>query len=85
MDITHRFFLIWNFTKYFSEFRLISANKLAVKAKLLAESCTKYRSEAPNALFLSQSWSDFDPQAYYLYGEGQNNETRLKTRRFKPR
>ena len=42
---------------------------------LLPESCTKYRSEAPKALFLRRSWSDFAQQAYYLYGEDQNHET----------
>jgi hypothetical protein len=46
--------------------------------KLLPESCTKYRSEAPKALFLKRSWSDFDPQAYSLYGEDQNHETSFK-------
>jgi len=46
--------------------------------RILSESCTKYRSEAPNALFLKRSWSDFDPQAYYRYGEDQNHETRFK-------
>jgi hypothetical protein len=29
-------------------------------------------------LFLKRSWSDFDPQAYYLYGEDQNHETSFK-------
>ncbi len=42
------------------------------------ESCTKYRSEALKALYLKRSWSDFDPQAYYLYGEDQNHETSFK-------
>jgi hypothetical protein len=45
---------------------------------LIPESCTKYRSEVPKALFLKRSWSDFDPQAYYLYGEDQNHETSFK-------
>ena len=27
---------------------------------------------------LKRSWSDFDPQAYYLYGEDQNHETSFK-------
>ncbi len=45
---------------------------------LLPESCTKYRSEAQKALCLKRSWSDFDPQAYYLYGEDQNHETSFK-------
>ncbi len=45
---------------------------------LIPESCTKYRSEAPKALCLKRSWSDFDPQAYYLYGEDQNHETSFK-------
>jgi hypothetical protein len=45
---------------------------------LLPESCTKYRSEAQKALCLERSWSDFDPQAYYLYGEDQNHETSFK-------
>jgi len=30
------------------------------------------------ALCLKRSWSDFDPQAYYLYGEDQNHETSFK-------
>jgi hypothetical protein len=29
-------------------------------------------------LYLKRSWSDFDPQAYYLYGEDQNHETSFK-------
>jgi hypothetical protein len=45
---------------------------------LIPESCTKYRSEAQKALHLKRSWSDFDPQAYYLYGEDQNHETNFK-------
>ena len=45
---------------------------------LLPESCTKYRSEAQKALCLKRSWSDFDPQAYYLHGEDQNHETSFK-------
>ncbi len=47
---------------------------------LIPESCTKYRSEAPKALCFKRSWSDFDPQAYYLYGEDQNHETSFKDR-----
>jgi len=46
-----------------------------LKGKLIPESCTKYRSEAQKAQCLKRSWSDFDPQAYYLYGEDQNHET----------
>jgi hypothetical protein len=45
---------------------------------LIPESCTKYRSEAQKALCLKRSWSDFDPQAYYPYGEDQNHETGFK-------
>ena len=45
---------------------------------LIPESCTKYRSEAQKALCLKRSWSEFDPQAYYLYGEDQNHETIFK-------
>ena len=41
---------------------------------LIPESCTKCRSEAPKAFDLRRSWSDFDPQAYYPYGEDQNHE-----------
>jgi len=51
---------------------------LFLPIKLLPESCTKYRSEAQKALCLKRSWSDFDPQAYYLYGEDQNHETSFK-------
>jgi len=29
-------------------------------------------------LCLKRSWSNFDPQAYYLYGEDQNCETSFK-------
>jgi len=29
-------------------------------------------------LCLKRSWSDFDPQAYYPYGEDQNHETSFK-------
>jgi hypothetical protein len=47
---------------------------------LTPESCTKYRSEATKAVCLKRSWSDFDPQAYYLYGEDQNHETSFKGR-----
>jgi len=46
--------------------------------KLILESCPKYRSEAQKALCLKRSWSDFDPQAYYLYGDDQNHETSFK-------
>ncbi len=51
---------------------------ITATSKLIPEFCTKYCSEAPNALFLKRSWSDFDPQAYYLYGEDQNHETSFK-------
>ncbi len=47
---------------------------------ILPESCTKYRSEATKAVCLKRSWSDFDPQAYYLYGEDQNHDTSFKGR-----
>ena len=50
------------------------------KNRLIPESCTKYRSEATKAVCLKRSWSDFDPQAYYLYGEDQNHETSFKGR-----
>jgi hypothetical protein len=46
----------------------------------MPESCTKYRGEAQKVLFLKRSWSDFDPQAYYLYGEDQNHETSFKNK-----
>jgi len=46
--------------------------------RVIPESCTKYRSEAQKALCLKRSWNDFDPQAYYLYGEDQNHETSFK-------
>ena len=49
-----------------------------VKQNIIPESCTKYYSEAQEALFLKRSWSNFDPQAYYLYGEDQNYETCFK-------
>ena len=45
---------------------------------VIPEFCTRYRSEAPKALCLKGSWSDFDPQAYDLYGEDQNHETSFK-------
>jgi len=45
---------------------------------LIPEFCTKYRSEEQKALCLKGSWSDFDPQAYNLYGENQNHETSFK-------
>jgi hypothetical protein len=45
---------------------------------LIPEFCTKYCSEAQKALCLKRSWSVFDPQAYYLYGEDQNHETIFK-------
>jgi hypothetical protein len=44
----------------------------------LPESYTRYRSEAHKALCLKRSWSDFDPQAYYRYGEDQNHDTSFK-------
>ena len=47
-------------------------------AFLLPESCTNYLREAQKALCLKRSWSDFDPQAYYPYGEDQNHETSFK-------
>jgi hypothetical protein len=46
--------------------------------KIVPESCTKYRSKSQKALRLKRSWSDFDPQAYYRYGEDQNHETSFK-------
>ena len=49
-----------------------------IENDILPESCTKYRSEAQKALCLKRSWNDFDPQAYYLYGEDQNHETSFK-------
>ena len=62
-----------------SEHRRLSNNhRNRDVARLLPESCTKYRSEAQKALYLKRSWSDFDPQAYYLYGEDQNHETSFK-------
>jgi hypothetical protein len=45
---------------------------------LIPEFCSKYRSEAQKALCLKRSWSDFDPQAYYLYDENQNHKTSFK-------
>jgi hypothetical protein len=51
---------------------------------LLPESCTKYRSEEQKALCLQRSWSDFDPQAYYPYGEDQNHETSFKGKALQP-
>ena len=45
---------------------------------IIPEFYTKYRSEAQKALCLKRSWSDFDPQAYTLYGEDQNHETSFK-------
>jgi hypothetical protein len=47
---------------------------------ILPESFTKYRSEATKAVCLKRSWSDFNLQAYYLYGEDQNDETSFKGR-----
>jgi hypothetical protein len=44
----------------------------------IPEFCTKYLSKAQKALCLKRSWSDFDPQAYYLYGVDQNHETSFK-------
>jgi len=52
----------------------------SIVLRLIPEFCTKYCSEAPKALFLKRSWSDFDPQAYYLYGEDQNHETSFKNK-----
>jgi len=46
--------------------------------KLLPEFCTRYRNEALKPLCLKRSWSNFDPQANYLYGEDQNCETSFK-------
>ena len=43
--------------------------EMGLRGNLIPESCTKYRSEAQKALCLKRSWNDFDPQAYYLYGE----------------
>jgi len=47
---------------------------------LIPEFCTRYRSEALKPLGLKRSWSDFDPQAQYHYGEDQNRETSFKTK-----
>jgi hypothetical protein len=49
-----------------------------VVVDLLPESSSKYRSKAQKALCLKRSWSDFEPQAYYPYGEDQNHETSFK-------
>jgi len=46
--------------------------------ELIPEFCTRYRNEALEPLCLKRSWSNFDPQAYYLYGEDQNYETSFK-------
>ena len=68
MDVPYRNYIgFWGYLKSLLHIRF-----------LLPESCTKYRSEAQKALYLKRSWSDFDPQAYYLYGEDQNLETSLK-------
>jgi hypothetical protein len=48
------------------------------KIEVLPGFYTRYRSEAQKALCLKRSWSDFDPQAYNLYGENQNHETSFK-------
>jgi hypothetical protein len=45
---------------------------------IIPKFCTKYRSETQKASCLKRSWSDFDPQPYYLYGEDQNHETSFK-------
>jgi hypothetical protein len=55
-------------------FKKVRINRM----KLIPESCTKYRSEAQKALCLKRSWSDFDPQTYYPYGEDQNHKTSFK-------
>jgi hypothetical protein len=60
------------------EFRLATSSGGFHSVDILPESCTKYRSEAQKALCLKRSWSDFDPQAYYPYGEDQNHETSFK-------
>jgi hypothetical protein len=57
---------------------MVIAQSSQCNRKLLPESCTKYLSEAQKALCLKHSWSDFDPQAYYPYGEDQNHETSFK-------
>jgi len=46
--------------------------------EILPEFCTGYRNEALKPLCLKRSWSNFDPQAYYLYGEDQNCEASFK-------
>jgi hypothetical protein len=56
----------------------VSKEAVPKVGNLIPESCTKYRSEAQKALCLNRCWSDFDPQAYYLYGEDQNHETSFK-------
>ena len=45
---------------------------------LLPGFCTRYLNEALKPLCLKHSWSNFDPQAYYLYGEDRNYETSFK-------
>ncbi len=52
--------------------------KEAKKVNFIPEFCTRYRNEALKPLCLKRSWSNFDPQAYYLYGEDQNYETSFK-------
>ena len=49
-----------------------------LRKKLMPESCTRYCSEAQKALSLKGDWSNFDSQAYCLYGENQNCETTFK-------
>jgi hypothetical protein len=56
----------------------VSKEAVPKVGNLIPESCTKYRSEAQKALCLNRCWSDFDPQAYYLYGEDQKHETSFK-------
>ncbi len=59
-----------------TEDRVVKMEPPDVKRKnaivLIPESCTKYRCEAPKALCFKRSGSDFDPQAYDLYGEDQH-------------
>ena len=46
--------------------------------KIIPEFCTRYYSEAQEALSLKGGWSNFVSQAYCLYGENQNCETAFK-------
>jgi hypothetical protein len=67
----------WPFFSFVEIYFILILNN-TILINLIPKFCTKYRSGAQKALCLKRRWSDFDPQAYTLYGEDQNHEASFK-------